>query len=378
MSALISNEFRQLDEMASGFALRELAPKWGENDEYPFKPLFTDVLKKAYEAGLFGIMMSEEQGGFNRSMRALCIVLDRICRVDASLGGVIFTSALTQEIMINAGETDLVSSLVADAASFEDILVGFPSFDNPREISIKARVGKGEGNRYVLNGSADYVALGGVARQALIPAVVDGREEYSLFMVRRDQSGVRCTEPVVSIGLHACPAVDFSFCDAQGVLVGKEAEGGAYFDLASDRLSVASAAMAAAVMRGSFDVALNYAKQRTQGGREIRNWSEVRMMLSIMAINLKCADLAILSACSMVDEQESGWQLASRAVDLVVREMACDVASDGIQVLGGNGYMHEYGQEKSFRDAWQIQALLGLAPMRKLAYIERIIEQERV
>lgn len=79
---------------------------------------------------------------------------------------------------------------------------------------------------------------------------------------------------------------------------------------------------------------------------------------------------------SMVDQQEPGWQLASRAVDLFVSEMACNVTSDGIQVLGGNGYMHDYSQEKSFRDARQIQALMGLAPMRKLAYIERIIEGE--
>jgi alkylation response protein AidB-like acyl-CoA dehydrogenase len=277
---------------------------------------------------------------------------------------------------MNAGEIDLLSSLVSNASSFENILVAFPSFDNPKEISIKARARKREDNTYALNGSADYVALGGLAKQALIPAVIDGQHEYSLFMVRIDQSGVQCSDPVVSIGLHACPAVDISFRDAEAVLVGKENEGNTYFDLASDRMSAASAAMAAGVIRGSFNVALDYAKQRTQGGREITNWSEVRMMLSAMAINLKCADLAISSACSMVDEQESGWQLASRAVDLLASEMACNVTSDGIQVLGGNGYMHDYSQEKSFRDAWQIQALMGLAPMRKLAYIKRIIEGE--
>jgi len=376
MSALMSNECRILHETASDFARQELAPKWGEHDEYPFKPLFVDVLKKAYETGFFGIMMSEEQGGFNRSITALCIVLNDISRIDASLGGIIFTNALTQEILMNAGEIDLLSSLVSNAHSFENILVAFPSFDNPKDISIKARARKREDNKYVLNGSADFVALGGVATQALIPAVVDGQHEYSLFMVTVDQPGVQCSDPVVSIGLHACPAVDISFRDAEAVLVGKENEGNTYFDLASDRMSAASAAMASGVIRGSFDVALEYAKQRTQGGREITNWSEVRMMLSAMAVNLKCADLAISSACSMADEHEPGWQLASRAVDLHVSEMACHVTSDGIQVLGGNGYMHDYSQEKSFRDARQIQALMGLAPLRKLAYIKRIIEGE--
>ncbi|MCX5849287.1 MAG: acyl-CoA/acyl-ACP dehydrogenase [Deltaproteobacteria bacterium] len=374
MSALISNELKILHEMASDFALQELAPKWEHNDEYPFKPLYTDVLKKAYETGFFGVMMSEEQGGFNRSIKALCIVLNDICKIDASLGGTIFTNALVQEIMTNAGETDLLSSLVSKASSFENILVAFPSFDNSEDISIMVKAKKNKDNKYVLNGSTDYVALGGIARQALIPVIIDGQDDYSLFMVSTNQPGVKCSKPVVSIGLHACPAVDMIFHNAQAVLVGKEKDGKKYFNSAADRMSVASAAMAAGVVRSSFNVALDYSKQRTQGGREIKNWSVVRMMLSSMAVNLQCADLAISSACSMVDEQESGWQLASRAVDLFVTEMACDVTSVGIQVLGGNGYMHDYTQEKGFRDARQIQALMGMAPMRKLAYIKQIIE----
>ncbi len=376
MSALISSEFKILNEMASDFALQELAPKREEYDEYPFKPLFIDVLKKAYETGFLGVMMSEEQGGFNRSIKALCIVLNNICRIDASLGGVIFNNALTQEIMMNAGETNLLSSLVSNAKSFEDIIVAFPVFDNPGDISIKAKAKKGKDNKYVLSGSAEYVTLGGIAKQALIPAVIDGQNKYSFFMVATDQSGVQCSDPVVSIGMHACPSVDITFRDAEAILVGKENEGTTYFDLASDRMSVASAAMASGVIRGSFNVALDYAKQRPQGGREIINWSNLRMMLSDMAVKLKCADLAISSACSMVDEQEPGWQIASRAVDLLVSELACDATNYGIQVLGGNGYMHDYSQEKSFRDARQIQALMGMAPMRKLAYIKRIVEGE--
>ncbi len=194
-------------------------------------------------------------------------------------------------------------------------------------------------------------------------------------MVNKNQPGFQCSKPIVSIGLHACPAIDISFRNADAVLVGKEKDGKKYFDSAADKMSVASAAMAAGVVKSSFNVALDYSKQRTQGGREIQNWPVVGMMLSSMAVNLQCADLAISSACSMVDSQESGWELASRAVDLFVTEIACGVTSVGIQVLGGNGYMHDYPQEKSFRDARQIQTLMGMVPMRKLAYIKRIIDQ---
>ena len=52
------------------------------------------------------------------------------------------------------------------------------------------------------------------------------------------------------------------------------------------------------------------------------------------------------------------------------------MTEDGIQVLGGNGYMEDYGQEKRFRDARQAQTLLGLVPRRKLEYVRRVVDGE--
>jgi alkylation response protein AidB-like acyl-CoA dehydrogenase len=97
------------------------------------------------------------------------------------------------------------------------------------------------------------------------------------------------------------------------------------------------------------------------------------MMLADMAVKLESAELLVECASGSVDDSLEGWQKASRAAALHVCPMACDVASTGIQVLGGNGYMHEYGQEKRFRDAQHIQMLLGMPNLRKLAYLDRVI-----
>ena len=48
-----------------------------------------------------------------------------------------------------------------------------------------------------------------------------------------------------------------------------------------------------------------------------------------------------------------------------IGDIAADVTSEGIQLLGGNGYMKDYGQEKRMRDAKQAQSLLGSSPLRK-------------
>lgn len=375
MCATDSQELRMLGSMAGEFAASELVPGREESDEFPFKPLFDKALAKAGEVGFFSLMLPDEMGGANRSMKALCTVLREICREDASLGGIIFTNALAQEVLINAGALDMIGGAGSEGGEPHETLLAFAPFDDPVETGNRATAtAAGEG--YLLNGRVEYVVLGGLAGHALVAATLEEQTGLSFFLVETGREEVILSRPVVSVGLHACPAVDMDFHGAPASLVGKEGEGAAYLGQAADRLSVACAAMAAGVMQGSFNTALDYARERLQGGWEIVNWSQVRMMLAEIAIKIECADLIVEAASTAVDEGADGWQRASRAAALHVCPLACDVASDGIQLLGGNGYMHEYGQEKRFRDAQHIQLLLGMPPLRRLSYIRRIIDGE--
>jgi len=375
MKTTVSDELKMLEEMAGDFAAKELLEDREENDKYPFGPLFEGVLTKAHDVGFFSIMLPEEMGGAADAVNAVCLVLDEVCRADASLGGIIFTNALAQEMVPQTREVEVLKKIAANAAGYAGLLIAFPSFNNPGEIENVAMVERSK-DKYILSGDIEYVVLGGIADSALLPAKVKGEEGYSLFLVNLKGDGLDIGEPVLSLGLHSCPAVDMSLSDVEGKLVGQEGKGGDYFEAAVDRLSVAAAAMAAGVIKGSFVEALDYTKERVQGGREIVNWSEVRMLLSSMAVKGKVADILVDRASRSVDCGEPGWQLDSRAAALHVQEMAADATTDGIQLLGGNGYMKDYGQEKRFRDAKQIQALMGLTPMRKLKYIKRIVDGE--
>lgn len=371
----VSEELRMLDGMAKDFAAKELVEEREEHDRFPFVPLFEDVLAKALEVGFFAVMLPEEAGGSAEPVSALCVVLDEICQADASLGGVIFTNALAQEVVRQAGGADALREFASADGSFRQALLAFPSYNNPDEVDHCAQATRADGG-HELSGRVEYVVLGGVIDRALLPARTEGARGYSWFLVDLKASGVEASEPVLSLGMHACPAVDLSLCGVPGTLVGSEGRGGEYFEAAVDRLSVAAAAMAAGVMKGSFSSALDYSKQREQGGRLIVGWSEVRMLLAGMALKAKVADLMVECASRAVDRGEPGWRLASRAAAVQVAEMAVDATTDGVQLFGGYGYMKDYPQEKRFRDAKQIQSLMGIAPLRRLAYIQRVIDGE--
>jgi alkylation response protein AidB-like acyl-CoA dehydrogenase len=375
MRSLMDAELRMLDELALDFAARELAEKKDECDRYPYAPFFEDVLEKALEVGFFSITLPEELDGDAGGMSALSLVLEDICRTDASLAGIIFTNTLAQEIVLSAGAAGALARPAQGNGSYRESLLAFPSYDNPAENLGLSAESRRDGT-FALTGVVEFVVLGGVVARALLPAVVGGQAGYSFFLVDLDAGRVGISEPVLSLGLHSCPAADITLSGAAGRLVGEQGAGERYFTGSADRMSIAAAAMSTGIMKGCFDEALDYSRHRFQGGREIVNWSEVRRILADLAVAATVADSLLTQACRSADGDEPGWRLCARAASLHVQALACDATTDGIQLLGGNGYMEDYGQEKRFRDAKQVQALLGIAPVRKLDYLDRLADGE--
>jgi len=372
MLTTIKCELKSFEDLAHSFAAKELAANREEHDRYPFGPFFDSVITKAHEVGLLGATLPEECGGIGQGISALCIILDHISAADASLGGIIFTNALSQEIMLEAGNKDLLADITGNAADAQAALIACTAFANPAETGTVLEAVKIK-DSYMLNGALEYVVLGGLSGHALVPAKIKGQEGYSYFLVNLSDKGITKSRPVFSLGLHACPAVDLTLAGVAGKIIGQEGAGVKYFNQASDRMHAAVAAIQYGIMKGSFHEALDYSQQRCQGGKEIINWSGLRMILGQMAVHVKIAEMVVSEAAMAVENQEHQWNLCTRAAALHLSELACKLTTDGIQCLGGNGYMKDYGQEKRFRDAKHVQAFLGLAPMKKLSVIKDML-----
>jgi alkylation response protein AidB-like acyl-CoA dehydrogenase len=371
MIAKMNPELKPFEDLAASFAEKELAKKTEEHDRYPFGKFFSDVLDKAFEVGLFGVTLPEDMGGIGQSISALCLILDRICQADSSLGGIVFTNAFSQEIMISAKAENTLKKNLSGSKNTQDALIASCPYCNPAEIR-KMPKAKKKGASYVINGELEYLVLGGIAEKALIPARTNGSRSYSFFLIDLSDKTVQKSPPVFSLGLHACPAVDLELIDTKGLLIGEEGKGQTCFLEVSSKMHAAAAAMSLGVMKGSLEEALAYSNERFQGGREIINWSEIGMIIANMAVKVNVADLCVAQACQAIEKKSPGWDSQSVSAALLLQEMACELTTDGVQVLGGNGYMKDYGQEKRFRDAKQLQALMGIAPRKKLALINKI------
>ena len=376
MSSSIETGIRMLGKAAAEFARSELTVNREESDRFPFGPFFSTVLQKAFELDFFHITLPESAGGVGMGIEALCVVLEELSRQDASLGAIVLTNCFAQEILLNAGNADLLKDRADKADKVTDFLLACPLFNNPSEIRHMAEV-SGKERRPLLSGKIEYLVLGGVVGAAVVPAAEQGQDSYSYYLIDLTQSSVAISEPVLSLGLHCCPAVDAEFDRAEAVPLGGAGDGAILFKKAAARMHPAAAAMSSGIMKGAFDEALSYAGQREQGGRKIGDWSEMQMMLADMAVHIKIADMVVAEACRAVDGKEKDWESKALAAAIHVQAAAVRVTTDGVQALGGVGYMQDFGQEKRFRDAKHIQACFGLTPMQKLKFLDRSTGKEK-
>ena len=368
-------ELTLLRRAAAEFARLQLAPKRQANDACPFGPFFEEVVEKAFSLDFFHLTLPQDLGGTGHGITALCRVLEAFSREDASLAGILFTHTLAQAVVLAAGEGRLLKQRAQKAKAAREWLMAAAAFNNPGEIRTGVRADPGA-NAYCLSGRLPYLVMGAVADRALIPAAVDGHPGYSFFLVDLESSRARKSPPVLSLGFHACPAVDVDFDRCPGEILGGPGGGPALFGTVAPRMGLAAAAVSLGIMGGALDEAVAYTRRRRQGGRAAIRWSELQMILAEMAVRLAVAEMAVSRACLAAEAAEPGWERVARAAEIFVTQAACEATVDGVQALGGVGYMKDFGQEKRLRDAQQAQSLLGLAPLKKLRYFRQTAKLE--
>ena len=239
MFAATEKEMQLLGRAASEFARDVLIPERELHDRFPFGPFFEKIVDKAFELDFFHLILPEELEGTGMGIAALCRLLGELAREDASLAAIIFTTNVAHSILLAAGEVQMLRELSTDAKHAQEFLIAFPVFNNPSEIAPKVFAEQTSG-KFKLQGQVDYLVLGSIARYGLIPAFIEKSPLYSLFLVDLQKPSAQVSDPVLSLGLHACPAVDVVFDGTNSRQVGNIGSGPAYFETGTAKLHLAA------------------------------------------------------------------------------------------------------------------------------------------
>ena len=214
-------------------------------------------------------------------------------------------------------------------------------------------------DHYVLNGRKTYVPLAAEAETFLIYASEDGQTQA--FFVAAGTEGLTVGERDKLMGIKGLPTYKLSLenvrIPAENRLGGAA---GSDFETLLNHSRLAQGALAVGLTQASFEYARDYAKQRVQFGEPIAQRQSIAFMLAEMAIDVESARMLVWEAAWLLDQGQDATHEIT-VMKHFIDEMAVRVADQGLQTLGGYGYIREYPMELWLRNARGFATFDGVA-----------------
>lgn len=340
----------------AGEAMRPIARECDEASAIP-----EEFLAQTWELGLVSTQIPEAYGGAgeDRSPITNCIVLEELAWGDASLALAAvapagFAYAIADQgteeqkqkyLPLFCGDSYCAASLaVNESKGIFDPLV-------PRTVA------EPKGDGFVLSGAKSFVPMGDRAGHFLVVARNDGG--LDAFIVNRDAEGVSVSEKELNLGLKALPTatlelerVEVSNADRLG------GDAGCDVQRLLDDSRTALAAVMVGLSRAVLEYSVPYAKDRVAFDQAIAQKQAIAFKLADMHIETESTRWLVWKAAAQLEQGLS----ATRAAHLA-RGYAADqsmwIADQGVQILGGHGFIRDNPVEMWFRNARTLGVLEG-------------------
>jgi acyl-CoA dehydrogenase len=368
---------RALRDLAREFAAREIAPVAAQHDREASFPW--EVLGKGFQAGLLNGVVPTEYGGAGLSVFESCLLSEEIAAGCSGIWGGLTVNNLAAWPVILAGseaqKRRFLGQLTAELSFAAYCQTEAEAGSDVAAIATRARRVGGE---YVIDGSKRFITNGGVAGWYTVFASTDPAARHrglSAFVVPRETPGVAPGKDEDKLGQRAANTTEVYFQDVRVPAENRLGEEGDGFKIAMmtlDRTRPELAAGAVGVARAALEHAVRYAQERQQFGQPIAQLQGVQFMLAEMARDVEAARLLAWQAAWLVD---SGQRAArqSAIAKLFATDTAMRVATDAVQIFGGNGYMRDYPVEKLMRDAKVFQIYEGTNQIQRVVIARELL-----
>jgi butyryl-CoA dehydrogenase len=355
----------EIRDMVREFAQDRVKPVRAELDEKEEFP--RELLAELGRMDLMGLYLPEEYGGFGaESMLDFVIAIEELSRVCIGVSVSFAANALGADPIIIGGSDEQKKKYLTPLAGGEKLAAFALTEPNAGSDAggIQTTAVK-KGDKYVLNGTKQWITNGGEADIYSVMAVTDknkGARGTSFFIVEKDTPGFSFGKKEKKLGIRASATRELIFEDCEVPaenLIGREGMG---FILAMKTFDVSRPGIAAqgvGLAQGALDEAVIYARTRHQFGRPIAANQGLQWMLADMATKVESARALTYSVCRTIDSRARDISKLSAMCKLYATDTAMQVTTDALQVLGGYGYMREYPVEKMMRDAKILQIYEG-------------------
>ncbi|MDQ1010380.1 alkylation response protein AidB-like acyl-CoA dehydrogenase [Streptomyces sp. V4I23] len=366
-----SEEHDMLRETVRSLAEAKIEPFAAAVDEEARFP--QEALDALVSSDLHAVHVPESYGGAGADALATVIVIEEVARVCASSSLIPAVNKLGSLPVILSGSEELkkkyLGPLAKGDAMFSYCLSEPDAGSDAAGMKTKA---VRDGDFYVLNGVKRWITNAGVSEYYTVMAVTDPSmrsKGISAFVVEKSDPGVSFGAPEKKLGIKGSPTREVYLDNVRipaDRMIGAEGTGFATAMKTLDHTRITIAAQALGIAQGALDYAKGYVKERKQFGKPIADFQGIQFMLADMAMKIEAARQLTYAAAAKSERGDADLTFQGAAAKCFASDVAMEVTTDAVQLLGGYGYTRDYPVERMMRDAKITQIYEGTNQVQRI------------
>ncbi len=380
MNFELNEEHLMIRDAAREFAKAELLGDAIERDEeskFPFRQV-----KMMGELGFMGMMVAPEYGGGGMDTVSYVLAMEEIAKIDASAAVIMSVqNSLVNWGLEAFGSEEQKQKYLVPLATGEKL--GAFCLSEPEagsDATQQRTTAIDMGDHYLVNGTKNWITNGGNADTYLVIAQTDkdkGHRGINVLIVEKGMEGFVVGPKENKMGIRSSDTHSLQFNDVKVPKENRIGEDGFGFKfamktLAGGRIGIASQALG--IASGAYELAKDYSKIRKAFGKEIMHHQAIAFKIANMATEIEAARMLCLKSAWDKD-QKGDYDTSSAMAKYYASKVAMKVASEAIQVHGGNGYVREYQVERMLRDAKITEIYEGTSEIQQIVISRSVLKK---
>src|SRR3954453_16241943 len=374
----LSEEHQAIREAVRAVCDAKVAPFAADVDEHARYP--EEAAAALQAADFHAPHVPEEYGGAGADALMTVLVIEEVARACASSSLIPAVNKLGSLPVQLSGSEELKKKYLGALARGEG---GFSyCLSEPDAGSdaagMKTRAVR-DGDHFVLNGVKRWITNAGVSEFYTVMAVTDPEKRsrgISAFVAAKSDEGASFGAPEKKLATKGSPTREVYLDNVRipaDRMIGAEGTGFETAMRTLDHTRVTIAAQAVGVAQGALDYALSYAKERQQFGKPIADQQGLQFMLADMGMKVEAARQLTYAAAGRSERGDKDLTFFGAAAKCFASDVAMEVTTNAVQVLGGYGYTRDYPVERMMRDAKITQIYEGTNQVQRIVIARQLL-----